>query len=128
MKRNILYTLNSYNDLSHKNRMIHAAFTRYEKTKPRIKKLIIKQTLNIKHQLIQQLLNLGLKPRQIVDLQPKDVDLDNNIILHKFPLSEYNKAFFKQSIENKQKYILQNNRNKKYSIRTIQKIRKFVLK
>ena len=75
-------------------------------------------TDNPKHRIILRLLyELRLKPKQIINLKVKDYDLVKNII----PLD-----FIQNKQENE--YIFQSNRGKKYSVRTIQKIRENNLK
>ena len=75
-------------------------------------------TNNPKHKRILRLLyELKLKPKQIINLKVKDYNLVKSVI----PLE-----FIKDKTEND--YLILNNRNKKYSVRTIQKIRENNLK
>ena len=78
----------------------------------------IYSTNNPRHRLILRLLyQLKLKPKQVINLRVKDYNSINNIIPVDF-------------INNKQEndYIFLTNRGKKYSIRTIQKIRENAVK
>lgn len=131
MKRNVLWAQNSYNTLSYKNKMIHAAFKRYENTTPRKEKIVYKKAMSPKHVFIKQLINLGLVPRQVASLKPKHIDFQNNIIQidkKTFTISEPIKQTLKQYIEEGHIYVFWSNRNKKYTTRTIQQIKTFRLK
>ena len=69
---------------------------------------------NPKHKIILRLLyELKLKPKQIINLKVKDYNLVNMIV----PVD-----FIKDKQEND--YMIINNRNKKYCVRTIQQIKK----
>lgn len=131
LKRNVLWALNSYNTLSYKNRMIYAAFKRYENTTPRKEKITYKKAMNPKHVFIKELLNLGLVPRQVASLKQKHIDFEKNIIRidnKTFTISESIKETLKQYIKEGHRYVFWSNRNKKYSTRSIQQIKTFRLK
>jgi len=111
--------------------MVHAAFLRFENTKPRKEKIIYKKVISPRHQLIKELLALGIVPRQIASLMPKYIDFEKNVITidnKTFTISESIKKRLKQYIEEGHRYVFWNNRNKKYTTRTIQQIKAFRLK
>jgi hypothetical protein len=111
-------------------KVMHAILNRAEKP-ARKQKIIRKKRINPKHLFIQELLQLGLKPKQIASLQQKHVSLEKNVIVLEgkvFPLSETLKQKFKEHCDFSTRILLRTNRGTKYTTRTIQEIRKFVRK
>ncbi|MBD3247069.1 hypothetical protein GF378_00425 [Candidatus Pacearchaeota archaeon] len=132
LERSIKFALNSTKGRQYQYKVCHAAFKRtYDimlRRREQIAKIIgmklksskkeqnHKITYNLKnpkHRIILRLLyELKLKPKQIVNLKVKDYTFVNKIVP-----SSYTR--------NKQKddFLIKSNRNKKYSLRTIHKIK-----
>ncbi len=131
LERSIKFALNSNKGRQYQYKVCHAAFKRtcdiMLRRREQIANIIglkpkhtsakntkTKYTLkNPKHRIILRLLyELNLKPKQIINLKVRDYDLVNTIVPSSY-------------IKNKQKHdiLIKSSRNKKYSLRTIQKIR-----
>jgi len=131
LERSIKFALKSNKDRQYQYKVCHAAFKRtYDimlRRREQIAKMLglkpnhasAKNTKteynlkNPKHRIILRLLyELNLKPKQIINLKVKDYHLVNTVVPSSYT-------------ENKQKedILIKSNRNKKYSLRTIQKIR-----
>ena len=97
-------------------------------------KKIIDSILNLKHKIMIQFIYLvGLRVSELIDLKPKDVDIERDIIsirqgkgakdrISLFPTS-IRKSFLKYLLQSFPKnYLFESNRNKKYSSKSIEKI------
>jgi len=95
---------------------------------------IINSIKNQKHKLaIQFIYSSGLRVSELVNLKPKDIDVERNIVViregkgksHRISLfskslkEDLLKYFLKYNPKN---YLFESNRNKKYSVKSIQKI------
>jgi hypothetical protein len=121
LKKDILYAMKL--PAPQRYKVINSIFNRADKLvkKP---KVIWKKNINPQHLLIQDLLKLGLKPRQIVCLQPKHFKQNVIIIDNKvFSLSESLYQKLRSNFDST--FIFLTNRGSKYSVRSIQEIRKF---
>lgn len=95
---------------------------------------IINSIENLKHKLIIQLIySGGLRVSELINLKPKDIDIERNIICIRqgkgakdritlFPESIKNNFLKYLLKESPKDYLFESNRNKKYSSKTIEKI------